>query len=221
MHFVLLKVTEKAFSFPFHFVSIYRKKHFLFPFTLCKFTEKKCLFHFNSSCDICGSEYRFFIVTSTVGDPIIKGWDLINWFHPTTFLNPSQTRTWNSIGIIWWFFFLFLTLRWEVVFRFVDIGEIIWPPLYGQSNWNQIFVFVVRVINRCLTVSCIGSSLQLTNQQQAFQILRFYNQAYESHRSIYQYIFNFYDWTDMYRQIKIIPTNNFNWIVVHVLKTSY
>ena len=28
-----------------------QKKHFLFPFTSCKFTEKKCLFHFNSSCD--------------------------------------------------------------------------------------------------------------------------------------------------------------------------
>ena len=139
-------------------------KSFLFHFTLCKFTEKKCLFHFNSSCDKRVSiGFSLLLLPLEIQLSRGKGWDLINWFHPTTFLNPSQTRTWNSIGICHGSFFLFLVLRREVVVRFVDIGKIIWPPLYGQSNWNQ-YVWFFSVINQRLTVSCIGSSLQLTNQ---------------------------------------------------------
>jgi hypothetical protein len=56
-------------------------------------------------CLLSGSEsvqffHCFVYICIAIGDPIMKsGRDLINWFHPATFLCLSQSRTCISIGI--------------------------------------------------------------------------------------------------------------------------
>ena len=175
-------------------------KSFLFHFTLCKFTEKKCLFHFNSSCDkrvlvfhrysyrwrsnyqgvrvgisLTGFTPPHFWTHLKPGPEIPSAYVMVLFFVPCFEARGSRSHCWY-----WW---NYLTI-------------VVWA-----IQLKSMFDFLC-VINQRLTVSCIGSSLQLTNQYQAFQILQFYNQAHESYCCIYQYIFNFYHWTVMYCQIK-------------------
>ena len=84
----------------------------------------------------------FVYICIAVGDPVIKrrglrssyqeerveiqlsrgeGWDPINRFNPATLLCLSQT--WIS-NVICGGLFMFSEFRWEVILRFVDIGEI-------------------------------------------------------------------------------------------------
>jgi len=73
---------------------------------------------------ICRLSFVYIYISLEIQLSRGEGWDPINWLNPVTFLCLSQARTWIS-NIIFRGLFLFNDLRWEVIVRFVDIGELL------------------------------------------------------------------------------------------------
>jgi hypothetical protein len=77
---------------------------------------------------ICGGFYRLFLCI-VVGDPVIKMEGLGSHqrvLHRHIFVSdPRQDLDFPTSYVVVFFFLMFKELRWEVIVRFVDIGEIV------------------------------------------------------------------------------------------------
>jgi len=113
-------------------------------YTISAFHHYSCKFG-SRTCQVLIDITRIF-KSFAIGDPFSRGeaCDPFNWLYPTSFLFLSQARTWIS-NVICHCLFMFIELRWEVFFRFVDIG--------GMFDHYCLYLFFITILSSLPVVS--------------------------------------------------------------------